>query len=228
MNFGRTPDESAELGRQIYAGMQAEMEANHWGQLVVIDVNSGDYEVGDYDGDRSDLALTKRLRQRHPDAHTWTWQVGNANFSVAQLSWRQTMWVLANRQGRQHDRGVVKPAPPAYNGLETRNQGGPTMHFGRTPDESAELGRQIYAGMQAEMEANHWGQLVVIDVNSGDYEVGDYDGERSDIALTKRLCQRRPGADTWAELVGGELKGVQLSWRQTMWILANRKERQHD
>ena len=105
------------------------------------------------------------------------------------------------------------------------------MNFGRTPDESAELGRQIYAGMQAEMEANHWGQLVVIDINSGDYEVGDYDGDRSDLELTKRLMKRRPGADPWAELVGGELKGVQLSWRQTMWVLAElqeRKERQHD
>ena len=102
------------------------------------------------------------------------------------------------------------------------------MNFGRTPDESAELGRQIYAGMQAEMEANHWGQLVVIDVNSGDYEVGDYDGDRSDLALTNQLMERRPDADPWAELVGGELKGVRISWRQTMWILANRKERQHD
>ena len=102
------------------------------------------------------------------------------------------------------------------------------MKFNGTPDEAAAIGRQIYAGMQAEMEANHWGQLVVIDINSGDYEVGDYDGEPSDIALTKRLFERRPDAHTWAELVGGELKGVQLSWRQTMWILANRKERQHD
>ena len=103
MQFNGTPDEAAAIGRQIYAGMQAEMEANHWGQLVVIDINSGDYEVGDYDGEPSDIALTKRLFERRPDAHTWAWQVGNANFSVARLSWRQTMWILANRQERQHD-----------------------------------------------------------------------------------------------------------------------------
>ena len=37
-------EEIAKLGRNIYMGIRAEMEANEWGRMVVIDVNSGDYE----------------------------------------------------------------------------------------------------------------------------------------------------------------------------------------
>lgn len=103
------------------------------------------------------------------------------------------------------------------------------MQYDRTPEEAAAIGRKIYAGMQAELEANHWGRLVVIDINSGDYEVGDYAGESSDLALTKQLLKRRPDANPWAEVIGKEnALAVRLSWRQTMWVLAEEKKRRHD
>ena len=41
-------DEVAAVGRKIYAGIREEMEANHWGELVVIDVHTGECEVGEY------------------------------------------------------------------------------------------------------------------------------------------------------------------------------------
>ena len=69
-------------------------------------------------------------------------------------------------------------------------------------EDAAAAGRKIYEGIREEMEANHWGQLVVIDVHTGDYEVGEFIGRRSDMEITKRLRQRRPDAYIWAELVG--------------------------
>ncbi len=41
------------------------------------------------------------------------------------------------------------------------------------------------------------GQIVVIDVDSGDYEIDDDDARAFEALLT-----RRPGARTWAERVG--------------------------
>ena len=61
----------------------------------------------------------------------------------------------------------------------------------------ASIGMAMYEEMRAEMEANEWGRMVVIDVNSGDYEVAD-----DDLTATMRLFERRPDAVTWGELVG--------------------------
>ncbi len=59
------------------------------------------------------------------------------------------------------------------------------------------VGEAMYEQMRAEMEATQWGRMVVIDVNSGDYEIAD-----DDLTATLRLCERRPDALTWGELVG--------------------------
>ena len=59
-------EDIATVGRAMYAEIREEMEANHWGKMVVIDVNSGDYEIGD-----DDLTTTMRLFERRPDALTW-------------------------------------------------------------------------------------------------------------------------------------------------------------
>ena len=72
-----TGGDVAAAGRKIYESIREEMEANHWGELVVIDVYSGDYEVGEFVSRRSDMAITKRLRERRPDAHTWAELVGH-------------------------------------------------------------------------------------------------------------------------------------------------------
>lgn len=92
----------AAAGRKIYEGIREEMEANHWGELVVIDVHSGDYEVGEYKGPRSDMEITGRLRERRPDAHTWAELVGKERYSFAKFGWRGTMAYLAS-QRRQPD-----------------------------------------------------------------------------------------------------------------------------
>ena len=71
-----------------------------------------------------------------------------------------------------------------------------------TPDEAIAIGQKIYAGIREEMEAKHWGKLVVIDVHSGDYEVGEFLSRQSEAAITNRLLDRKPGAQMWVELVG--------------------------
>ena len=64
-------------------------------------------------------------------------------------------------------------------------------------EDIATVGRSMYQKIRAEMESNEWGRMVVIDVNSGDYEVAD-----DDLTATMRLFERRPDALTWGELVG--------------------------
>ena len=61
----------------------------------------------------------------------------------------------------------------------------------------ADVGEEMYEKIRSEMEANHWGKMVVIDVNTGDYEIAD-----DDLTATMRLFERRPNAITWGELVG--------------------------
>ena len=61
----------------------------------------------------------------------------------------------------------------------------------------AAVGEAMYAKIRPEMEANYWGKMVVIDVNTGDYEIAD-----DDLTATMRLFERRPNAITWGELVG--------------------------
>ncbi len=64
-------------------------------------------------------------------------------------------------------------------------------------EDIATVGKAMYQEMRAELEVNQWGRMVVIDVNSGDYEVAD-----DDLTATMRLFERRPDALTWGELVG--------------------------
>lgn len=66
--------------------------------------------------------------------------------------------------------------------------------------EAAAIGKALYEKIRDEMEDKYWGRMVVIDVKSGDYEIGG-PGEE-DIIVTLRLKERRPDAYTWGELVG--------------------------
>ena len=61
----------------------------------------------------------------------------------------------------------------------------------------ASVGRARYGKLRTRMEADHWGRMVVIGVNTGDYEIDD-----DDLTTTLRLRERNPGAITWGERVG--------------------------
>lgn len=64
-------------------------------------------------------------------------------------------------------------------------------------EEIRDLGKQYYEQIRAEMEANHWGRMVVIDVTNGNIEIDD-----DDYTATRRLFDRNPNAMTWGERVG--------------------------
>ena len=65
-------EDAATIGRAIYnEKIRHRLAPGDEGRLVVIDVESGDYEIGD-----DDLTATLRLRERRPNAFTWAERVG--------------------------------------------------------------------------------------------------------------------------------------------------------
>jgi hypothetical protein len=79
-----------------------------------------------------------------------------------------------------------------------------------TREEVDRRGAKIYEQrVRPLVEADHQGQVVVIDVETGDFEVAD----RTLTALD-RLLARRPGAQTWGIRVGWPVLHKILSpWR---------------
>ena len=68
----RTPEDASILGDEIYQrDIRQQVEAAYHGKIVAIDVNSGDYAIGD-----TVSAASKRLRKRLPDADVWSVRVG--------------------------------------------------------------------------------------------------------------------------------------------------------
>ena len=59
------------------------------------------------------------------------------------------------------------------------------------------VGKAIYEEIRAQLEETHRGKIVVIDVKSGDFEIGD-----NDLEPTLRMFMRRPNALTWGERIG--------------------------
>jgi hypothetical protein len=69
----RSREETARLGKEIYEkDIRHLVEADHHGEYVAIDVDSGDYAIAG-----SVLAAAERLRARRPDADAWLVRVGH-------------------------------------------------------------------------------------------------------------------------------------------------------
>ena len=68
----RTAEEAGVLGDEIYERrIRRQVEDDFHGKIVAIDVESGDYAIGD-----TVSAASKRLRKRLPDADVWSVRVG--------------------------------------------------------------------------------------------------------------------------------------------------------
>lgn len=69
----RPDDEAARLGEEIYErDIRHQVEPEHDGEIVAIDLDSGHWAIGD-----SITAATDRLWEKHPEAHdTWCVRVG--------------------------------------------------------------------------------------------------------------------------------------------------------
>jgi len=73
-----------------------------------------------------------------------------------------------------------------------------TMPTGRTAEETSRLGDEIYErDIRHLVEADHHGEFVAIDVDSGEYVVAD-----GILTASESLLVQRPGADVWLVRVG--------------------------
>ena len=65
-------EEIARRGKELYENprVQVEVEA-HIGKVIAIDVETGDYEIGD-----DLLAISLQLKSRHPNAEMWAERIG--------------------------------------------------------------------------------------------------------------------------------------------------------
>ena len=67
-----TSEEIAARGQRIYEDrIRSKVEADHVGDFVVIDIDSGDYEIA-----QKDIDASLRLRDRHPGAITIGLRIG--------------------------------------------------------------------------------------------------------------------------------------------------------
>lgn len=58
-------------GQEVYAEIREQLESANWGNSVVIDTDSRDYEV-----DPNPSMAAKRLRSRHPEAKLYEVPIG--------------------------------------------------------------------------------------------------------------------------------------------------------
>jgi hypothetical protein len=66
-------EETARLGDAIYEEtVRARVEPEHVGKVVAIDVDTGDYALGE-----NGLSAARSLRVRQPDAEVWLVRVGS-------------------------------------------------------------------------------------------------------------------------------------------------------
>lgn len=65
-------EEMARRGQELYEStIRQQVEAGNKGKIVAIDIETGDFEVGD-----TIIAATDPLFERHPDAQPWGIRIG--------------------------------------------------------------------------------------------------------------------------------------------------------
>jgi hypothetical protein len=68
-----TKEEFARRGDALYETLiRSQVEADHQGKIVAIDLETGDFEV-----DSSEIAAANRLEDHHPDAQIWIVRIGS-------------------------------------------------------------------------------------------------------------------------------------------------------
>ncbi len=67
-----TPEDHARLGTALYEQrIRSQVEAEHKGQVIAIDVESGEFEIG-----KDGMSAAKRLKERQPAAQIWCVRIG--------------------------------------------------------------------------------------------------------------------------------------------------------
>jgi hypothetical protein len=76
-----TTEEVARRGREIYARrIRREVEPEHEGRFLVVDITTGDYEIAD-----DDLEASERLLKRRPDALLYGQPIGEPGLPSARI-----------------------------------------------------------------------------------------------------------------------------------------------
>lgn len=66
-------EELARRGKELYESrIRQQVESNHFGKIVAIDVETGEFEVAD-----DTLVASDQLLERCPDAQTWFIRIGH-------------------------------------------------------------------------------------------------------------------------------------------------------
>jgi hypothetical protein len=66
-------EEFAKRGNEIYESqVRPQVEADHYGKIVAIDIETGAFEVAD-----NTISATDRLYERYPNAQPWVLRVGH-------------------------------------------------------------------------------------------------------------------------------------------------------
>jgi hypothetical protein len=83
-------EEFSQRGKALYESqIRSQVEADNYGKIVAIDIESGDFEV-----DEDTLVASDRLLERHPDAQTWFIRIGHS--AVHRLFWHSPLeWSLS-------------------------------------------------------------------------------------------------------------------------------------
>ncbi len=68
-----SPEEIARRGQAIYdSRLRALVERDHFGKYLVLDIDSGDYEIDD-----DHLAASNRAAAKHPNARLFALRIGH-------------------------------------------------------------------------------------------------------------------------------------------------------
>jgi hypothetical protein len=78
-----TPEEAVRLGREIYnRDIRAKVEKDNIGRYIVINIENGDYEIGDDYGE-----LAHHLKAKQPDAALTLLKIGYRSAGKVGGSW---------------------------------------------------------------------------------------------------------------------------------------------
>ena len=70
-----SPEEIAERGERLYASQIRQQVESAEGQVVAIDVHSGDFSLGE-----DAIVAVDELQTRHPHAEVWLVRVGSRHY----------------------------------------------------------------------------------------------------------------------------------------------------
>ena len=175
-------EETVRLGRQIYErDIRRQVEADHVGKIVAIDVESGIWAMG-----HETMDARESLRAKRPEA---------LNVLFERVGYRTVASMGGGLRRRTYQEVHTMDTKATTNSLG----GGVTPTERLSSEETVRLGREIYErDIRHQVEADHVGKIVAIDAESGSWAMGD-----DELAARTLLRTKRPEAvDVLFERVG--------------------------